>query len=125
MGALVAFGGLVTADYWDYVLPMDGASWSAYYSVLLLSAVFSAVIGVVAIINCARPEKAGLCKVLAIILLISIVLVHLYSFGIGAYAALGIGALVVITMLRDFILPILIFIGASRNQQAPMPPRPY
>ena len=125
IGALVAFGGLATADYWDSVLPIDGASWTAYYLVALLSAAFSVVIGIVAIINCARPEKAGLCKFLAIISIIGIALVHLFSFGIGAYAALGFGGLAVITMLRDFLLPILIFIGASRNQRASMPPRPY
>ena len=109
---------LTQVDYWNRVMPIaSGMSWAVYYGVSIISSSYSVAIGIIAIIYCARPEKAELLKILGIGSIIIVVLVYAFAFMSGAMDALGFGAVAILTILISLILPTLYIIGAAKNQQ--------
>lgn len=117
---------LLSADYWDMVLPIAGGmSWSTYYSVAILSSLYSLTIGILAVVFCGKPEKAGLLKILAIISIVRVFAWYAFALQSGALAAIGFTGLSLIGLPIDLILPVLFLIGAHRNQQSAGTPRHY
>ena len=135
-GILGGVGGLSDAAYWDDIMPLGFMSWSMYYLLALLGSLYDLFMGIMGIVNRARPEKAGFCKTLAII---SIVLVVIFAIlgslaagaassdivggEIGAEVGAAVGAAVggiamIFSLVIGLILPILYFVGAHKNQAA-------
>ena len=76
-------------------------------------ALLNTAAGILAIANCNKIRKAGVCFICGILLL-------LWQLGNDAYAAITSGVTVfsVITMAVGLILPLLYFWGALKNRQA-------
>ena len=117
---------LATADYWDRVLPIaSGMSWTTYYAILIVSGLFSLVIGIVAVANCGKPQNAGMLKTLAVISIAGVVVWYIFALQSSAIAATGFTVISMIGLPFDLILPILLFVGAHRNHQSLGTSRPY
>lgn len=82
---------------------------SAVQGILYLAA------GIVGIINCNKIEKANICFIFGILMIVTV-------FGIQAYNALAAAFSVmnIINMIGGLILPVLYFWGALKNRQAMM-----
>ena len=115
LSIVTSYAGLATAGLWDIILPIGGMSWSTYYTLAMLSAVYAIIMGIVGIANCTRLENAGLCKTFAIISILIRVVFLFIGVVFGVYAALGLGGLSLVLTLLDFILPVLYYIGAQKN----------
>lgn len=114
LGLLVAAGGFATADYWDRVLPTaNGMSWSVYYTIALIGALFHIFLGIMGVANRIRLEKAFVLRVLGYIDIGYVILGALLSFAVFS-GALG-GFTAVFTLMVGAVLPILYLIGAQKN----------
>lgn len=76
-------------------------------------ALLNTAAGILAIANCNKIRKAGVCFICGILLL-------LWQLGNDAYAAVtsGVTVLSVINMAVGLVLPLLYFWGALKNRQA-------
>ena len=76
-------------------------------------ALLNTVAGILAIVNCNKIRKAGVCFICGILLI-------LWQLGNDAYAAVtsGVTVLSVINMAVGLVLPLLYFWGALKNRQA-------
>ena len=92
----------------------DGVASSAmlYASILLMliSASAQLVAGIIGIVNCQKPEKAGTCIVCGVIVAVLCVAgTILYSVGGGSFG--------VFSLLLGLVLPVLYIIGAVFNKK--------
>ena len=76
-------------------------------------ALLNTVAGILAIVNCNKIQKAGICFVCGISLI-------LWQLGTDAYSAIsaGVNVVSIISMIAGLILPLLYFWGALKNRQA-------
>ena len=114
LGFLGSAYGLLTADYWDVVLPTaSGMSWSVYYTIALVGSFFHIFVGVMGVVNRARLEKASMLRVIACIDIGYVIFGAILSTVIFA-GAFG-GFVAVFTLVLGLVLPVLYLIGAQRN----------
>ena len=102
LGLLALVGGGMIAAGGD----MMGAGVGV---VLIASSVFSLIVGIIGVKNCAKPEKAQVCFVLGIILIVLAAFSLISSFG-------GDGN--VFSALVGLVLPVLYTLGAYWNKQS-------
>lgn len=89
-----------------------GAITVAFGLMMLLSSVFSLVVGILGVKWCSRPDKAGVLFVLGVVLIVLAALNLLASFGSDNSAASVVGALI------GLVLPVPYTLGAWRNKQS-------
>ena len=108
MGIIAALG-VATLAYIS-----DGTVSSAllYASVvlMLISAVAELVAGIIGVVNCKKPEKAGVCIAWGIIVaVLSVAGTILNSVGGGSFSAFS--------LILGLVLPVLYIIGAVFNKK--------
>ena len=108
MGIIAALG-VATLAYIS-----DGTVSSAllYASVvlMLISAVAELVAGIIGVVNCKKPDKAGSCTVWGIIVaVLSVAGTILNSVGGGSFSAFS--------LILGLVLPVLYIIGAVFNKK--------
>lgn len=118
-GLLFSLSGLALTSYWDSTLPVDsGVSWIFYYIFAVFITGFRVFIGIMAVTQRKKPEKASMLRTFGIIFvaitLLDLILVHTIfstsshvvdsSFAIGFSIGSTIGM---------FIMPILYTIAAQ------------
>jgi len=134
MAILSSAVNIAIANYWNTTMPLPtGMSWSVYYAVTLLGALFTLFVGIMGAANNKRLEKASTLKVLGIIAICYVVLSSIFAsfmlfiltsflsdifghFSNFLYAFIGIVA--IFSLGIGLILPILYTIGAQRNLKA-------
>ena len=114
-GAISVIMGIIAAlGVAALVYISDGTVSSAllYTSVILMivSAVAELVAGIIGVANCKKPDKAGSCIVLGIIVaVLSVAGTILNSVGGGSFSAFS--------LILGLVLPILYIIGAVLNKK--------
>ena len=114
-GAISVIMGIIAAlGVAALVYISDGTVSSAllYTSVILMivSAVAELVAGIIGVANCKRPDKAGSCIVLGIIVaVLSVAGTILNSVGGGSFSAFS--------LVLGLVLPVLYIIGAVFNKK--------
>ena len=120
-GLLWSAGFLACADFWDFELPIPGGmSWAVYYAFSIFSSLYLLITGIVALMHCARPEKADLLRVLGIISIVRVIAFNIFTIYSGAMEALGVGTVgavgsVIGGLVFQLALPILYVVGAQQN----------
>lgn len=100
----------------EQTITASGITVEAYRMSVYITAagsLLNIVIGIIGIVNCNKIQKAGVCFVCGIILI-------LWQLGNDAYSAISAGVNVVniVFMIIGLILPLLYFWGALKNRQA-------
>ena len=114
-GAISVITGIIAAlGVAALVYISDGTVSSAllYASVILMivSAVAELVAGIIGVANCKKPDKAGSCIVLGIIVaVLSVAGTILNSVGGGSFSAFS--------LILGLVLPVLYIIGAVFNKK--------
>ena len=108
MGIIAALGVAALA----YISDGTVSSALLYASVvlMLISAVAELVAGIIGVVNCKKPEKAGVCIALGIIVaVLSVAGTILNSVGGGSFSAFS--------LILGLVLPVLYIIGAVFNKK--------
>ena len=108
MGIIAALGVAALA----YISDGTVSSALLYASVvlMLISAVAELVAGIIGVVNCKKPEKAGSCIVWGIIVaVLSVAGTILNSVGGGSFSAFS--------LILGLVLPVLYIIGAVFNKK--------
>lgn len=109
VGLLAMMGGGMIAAGGDMMGTGVGAVAAIAGVVMILSSVFGLIVGIIGVKNCAKPEKAQVCFVLGIILIV------LAAFSlISAFSGDG----NIFSGLIGLVLPILYTLGAYWNKQS-------
>ena len=89
------------------------ADYKASVYIMTAGALLNLVIGIIGIANCNKIQKAGICFVCGIILIV-------WQLGTDVYSAVtsGITGMGIINIIIGLILPLLYFWGALKNRQA-------
>ncbi len=89
------------------------ADYKASVYIMTAGALINLVIGIIGIANCNKIQKAGICFVCGIILIV-------WQLGTDVYSAVtsGITGMGIINIIIGLILPLLYFWGALKNRQA-------
>ena len=89
------------------------ADYKASVYIMTAGALINLVIGIIGIANCNKIQKAGICFVCGIILIV-------WQLGTNVYSAVtsGITGMGIINIIIGLILPLLYFWGALKNRQA-------
>jgi len=106
---LIAFAGIG-------VLAAMGMSAGLLTMVMIfsvISAAFSMFMGVMAVMNCEKPEKAPQLKLLGIIAIALVVV----DFILGVAIMPGLAGGAVVGALISAVLPVLVVVGATKNIQ--------
>jgi hypothetical protein len=109
---LFGAGSELNAPAWD-ILPDAALPWAIFYGYAVVVAVFGLFIGIMAVVNRARPEKAGLLRTLGIIAVALVVVEAALSFTVFTGALAGITA--ILTLIVGLVLPVLYIFGAQKN----------
>ena len=108
MGIIAALGVAALA----YISDGTVSSALLYASVvlMLISAVAELVAGIIGVVNCKKPEKAGVCIAWGIIVaVLSVAGTILNSVGGGSFSAFS--------LILGLVLPVLYIIGAVFNKK--------
>ena len=108
MGIIAALGVAALA----YISDGTASSALLYASVvlMLISAVAELVAGIIGVVNCKKPEKAGVCIAWGIIVaVLSVAGTILNSVGGGSFSAFS--------LILGLVLPVLYIIGAVFNKK--------
>ena len=108
MGIIAALGVAALA----YISDGTVSSALLYASVvlMLISAVAELVAGIIGVVNCRKPEKAGVCIAWGIIVaVLSVAGTILNSVGGGSFSAFS--------LILGLVLPVLYIIGAVFNKK--------
>ena len=89
------------------------ADYKASVYIMTAGALLNLVIGIIGIANCNKIQRAGICFVCGIILIV-------WQLGTDAYSAVtsGITGMGIVSIIIGLILPLLYFWGALKNRQA-------
>ena len=89
------------------------ADYKASVYIMTAGALINLVIGIIGIANCNKIQKAGICFVCGIILIV-------WQLGTDVYSAAtsGITVTSLVSIVIGLILPLLYFWGALKNRQA-------
>ena len=103
-------------ELFEQTITASGITVEAYQMSVYITAagsLLNTVIGIIGIVNCNKIQKAGICFVCGIILI-------LWQLGNDAYSAIsaGVTVLSIVSMILGLILPLLYFWGALKNRQA-------
>ena len=109
LGLLALVGGGMIAAGGDMMGAGVGAVAAIAGVVLIASSVFSLIVGIIGVKNCAKPEKAQVCFVLGIILIVLATFSLISTFGSEGN---------VFSALIGFVLPVLYTLGAYWNKQS-------
>lgn len=99
-GLLALVGGGMIAAGGDMMGAGVGAVAAIMGVVVILSSVFSLIVGIIGVKNCAKPEKAQVCFVLGIILIVLAALSLISSFGSNGNVFSGLIGLVLRSCTR-------------------------
>ena len=99
---------------------MDGSMFASLFPLLfpfytILRACFAVIMGIVGILFRMRPEKAGVCKVFAII---SFCISGLDMIIVTAILSGTLAVTIIFAWLPAMVIPILYLVGAIKNQNA-------
>ena len=112
INSIVVLIGLMTAEFWDTVMPATGGfPWQVYYLFAFVVVGYGIYASIMAIMHCATLEKASFLKTLGIISVVLVVIM-----GIVDISAIGMSAAVMLPI--NLVLPILYIHGASKNVKA-------
>ena len=112
INSIMVLFGLLTAEFWDAVMPATGGiPWEVYYLFAFVVVGYGIFASIMAIVHCATLEKASFLKTLGVISVILVVI-----FGIVDVSVIGAAAAVMLPI--NLVLPILYIVGASRNVKA-------
>jgi len=109
IGIPVSIFGIVSADFWDFFMPVN-LPWATYYGLSLVYAGFQLFLGIMGILHCNNPAKTELLFALAVLNLI-------LAFAFVAFM-LYVSWLMGLFSFTEFVLPILFLVGALRNRSA-------
>ena len=89
------------------------ADYKASVYIMTAGSLLNLVIGIIGIANCNKIQRAGICFVCGIILIV-------WQLGTDAYSAVtsGITGMGIVSIIIGLILPLLYFWGALKNRQA-------
>lgn len=89
------------------------ADYKASVYIMTAGALLNLVIGIIGIASCNKIQRAGICFVCGIILIV-------WQLGTDAYSAVtsGITGMGIVSIIIGLILPLLYFWGALKNRQA-------
>lgn len=116
LGMLGMAGDGEMGEILEQSLAVSGVTMEAYQVSVYLTAagsLLNTVIGIIGIVNCNKIQKAGICFVCGIILIV-------WQLGNAAYSAAttGFNALSLVGLALGLVLPLLYFWGALKNRQA-------
>ena len=108
MGIIAALGVAALAYISDGTV--SSALLYASFVLMLISAVAELVAGIIGVVNCKKPEKAGVCIAWGIIVaVLSVAGTILNSVGGGSFSAFS--------LILGLVLPVLYIIGAVFNKK--------
>ena len=108
MGIIAALGVAALAYISDGTV--SSALLYASVGLMLISAVAELVAGIIGVVNCKKPEKAGVCIAWGIIVaVLSVAGTILNSVGGGSFSAFS--------LILGLVLPVLYIIGAVFNKK--------
>ena len=122
-GTLISLTGIALSFHLNLLMPVWGWSWSMYYTVTLIAGIFSIFVGIMGVANRARPGRASLCMILAVIYIAVSVIVAVFASAVflsGSFALF-----VIISLAADIILPVVYFIGGKKNAAVAYAPQQY
>lgn len=106
IGAMASAMGVDTGAY-NVLITVSGIIAIACGAVYLVA-------GILGVANAAKPEKAKICMTFGIILIILEIISTIFE-GIVS----GFGGMTIPSLIIGLVLPILMIVGANKNQQAP------
>ena len=115
LGLLISAAGIALAFYWDRIMPVWGMSWSTYYTVTLLVSILGIFVGIMGVVNRARPGRGLLCMILAVVYITASVTEAVFA-SVVFFANYN-AAIVVIFLVIDIILLVVYFIGGKKNAE--------
>jgi len=115
-GALNLIGsavGLASAGFWDTTLPTaNDMPWRVYYTFFLAGSLFQIFIGIIAVVNYTRLERAYLLRWLGSVSIFNRILRIMFASAVFPGGIINFTAFVTFFGLA---LPILLIIGAHKN----------
>jgi hypothetical protein len=97
------------------VLPPVTIPWNIFYIHAFIVSVFGLFIGIMAVANRTRTEKAGLLKTLGNIAVALVVVGVILSFSVFVGALGGAAAILAFSAIVGLVLPVLYIVGAQKN----------
>lgn len=96
-----------------YLAGSDASAGLLYFSgiLVLVSAVAELVAGIIGVINCNKPEKAGVCMAWGIVVAALSVLGSVLT-------VVGGGDFSIFSLILGLVLPVFYIVGAAKNKQA-------
>lgn len=101
-----------------------GLNYTYTASGLMISAIIAVVTGavqlvaaIIGVVNCNKPEKAQICFIMGIVLIVVVLAESVYGAVSGTFS--------ILSTILGLILPVLYFIGANFNKQAAEQNQPY
>lgn len=121
---LIIFGGIGLISSLITIIAIPLLLSEGYGSIIILSVVVSTIIsalnviaGILGVKNSYEISKAGICKTFGIILIVIQIINSIFSFYSNSVQGKGVG-MVIFSLIIGLILPILYFLGASKNINA-------
>ncbi|MEG0829916.1 MAG: hypothetical protein RSD88_05425 [Anaerovoracaceae bacterium] len=105
-------GGGVLAVAGEDDAAIGGGVLIAIFGIALILAAFQLIVGIIGVKGCDKPEKAGLCFKLGIVLVVLVLISTISSI-----ATAGFDGSIVVSTIIGLILPVLFCYGAKLNQQ--------
>lgn len=91
-------------------------AWRFYYIAPIFIYAYVTIVGILGVMNSQNREKAGLLLGLGVACISATILYYVIIAFLGVFAYLGdLGMMSLILMPADFVLPILLIIGARKN----------
>jgi len=116
LGIVISVSGLFIASNWDVAMPMP-VSWSVIYVCTLVFSLYRVFYSIVGIIHCNNLQKARKLSLLGGIGIVVAIVDLLLIITLFSTQAINTFAFVV-GLLCATVLPILYYVGASRNSAA-------
>lgn len=115
-------GNLINPSEWLWMYGGEAmlGAWNFYYIAPIFLYVFTLIVGIISVINSRNREKAKIIQGLAIACMSATVAYYAIIAVLGIFAYLGmLGAAAIIFMPLEFVLPILLIVGARKNIRNP------
>ena len=115
IGLIGAIPMLLSASYWDAILPAT-LPWAVWYGFAALVGLYELFMGIMGVKNRNDLSKASFLRTLGFVSIALVVLSAIIGFTM--FSGVFGGGVAIFTLIFGLILPVLYVIGAMKNMQA-------
>jgi len=120
LGALISSMLLLSPNEWLWMYGGEAmlGAWHFYYIAPIFTYAFVLIVGIISVMNSKNREKANLIQGLGIACISVTIAFYAIATVLGVFTYLGVlGAAALILLPLEFVLPILLIIGARKNMR--------